>query len=141
MTSFVAMPRAQAMTAATDQNWYLRSSPFAGALAYPSISSSALTTWRADLAAFENRLSGLRLNMSAPAVTVPVMPGFSDAGSITLDPARFTGGWFSMTDSDDSVSQSGIAGFSQETARAEMGFDFALDNVSGRDDWLVTADL
>ncbi len=123
--------------AGTDQSWYLRSAPFAGALAYPSISNSALTTWRADLAAFEDRLSDLRLNMSAPAATMPVMPGFADAGSIALDPARFTGGWFNMTESDDNVSQSGIAGFSQDTARAEMGFDFALDNVSGRDDWLV----
>jgi autotransporter family porin len=122
----------------TDQNWYLRSTPFAAAAAYPAISSSALTTWRADLSAFEDRLSDLRLNMTAPAVTMPVMvAGIADGGSMTLDPARFTGGWFNMTDSDDSVSQSGIAGFSQETSRAEMGFDFALDNVSGRDDWLV----
>lgn len=123
--------------AGTDQSWYLRSSPFAAALAYPSISNSALTTWRSDLAAFEDRLDNLRLNMTAPAVTVPVVAGIAESGSMTLDPARFTGGWFSMTDSDDSVSQSGIAGFSQETTRAEMGFDFALDNVSGADDWLV----
>ena len=122
---------------ATDQSWYLRSSPFAGALAYPSISSSALTAWRSDLDAFEDRLDGLRLNMTAPAVTVPVMPGFADAGAVILDPARFAGGWFNMTESGDSVSQSGIAGFSQETSRAQMGFDFALDNVAGRDDWLV----
>ena len=123
--------------AGTDQSWYLRSSPFAGALAYPSVSASALTTWRSDLAAFTRRLESLRLNMTAPAVTVPAMAGIAESGSITLDPVRFTGGWFSMTESDDSVSQSGIAGFSQDTARAEMGFDFALDNVSGSDDWLV----
>ncbi len=124
--------------AATDQNWYLRSHPFAAAAAYPAIASSALTTWRADLASLEDRLGDLRFNMNAPAVTVPVtVAGIAEGGSTTLDPARFTGGWFSMTDSDDTVSQSGIAGFSQETSRAQMGFDFALDNVSGNDDWLV----
>ena len=123
--------------AATDQNWYLRSHPFAAAAAYPAIASSALTTWRADLDSLEDRLGDLRLNMSAPSVTVPIVAGIADSGSMTLDPARFTGGWFSMTDSDDTVSQSGIAGFSQETSRAQMGFDFALNNVSGNDDWLV----
>ncbi|WP_162917341.1 autotransporter outer membrane beta-barrel domain-containing protein [Dongia deserti] len=123
--------------AASDQNWYLRSSLFKGAAAYPAISNSALTTWRANLGAFQQRLSDLRLNMTAAAVTVPVMPGIADGGSVALDPARFAGSWLSMTESDDVVAQSGVAGFSQETARAQMGFDFALDNVSGRDDWLV----
>ncbi|HEV8392339.1 MAG TPA: autotransporter outer membrane beta-barrel domain-containing protein, partial [Dongiaceae bacterium] len=124
--------------AATDQSWYLRSHPFAAAAAYPAIASSALTTWRADLDSLEDRLSGLRLQMNAPSVTVPVtVAGIAEGGSMTVEPANFAGGWFNVTDSDDSVAQSGVAGFSQETARSQMGFDFALDNVSGHDDWLV----
>ena len=124
--------------AGTDQNWYLRSTPFAGAAAYPAIANSAITTWRADLAALQDRLSDLRLQMTAPSVTVPVtVAGIADGSAIALDPARFTGGWFHMTDSDDMIGQSGGADFSQETARSEMGFDFALDNVFGHNDWLV----
>lgn len=124
--------------AATDQNWYLRSHPFAAAAAYPAIASSALTTFRADLGSLEDRMSDLRLQMTAPSVTMPVtVAGIAEGGSITLDPARFAGGWFNVTSSDEEVAQSGVAGFSQETSRAQMGFDLALDNVFGHDDWLV----
>jgi autotransporter family porin len=122
--------------AGTDQSWYLRSTPFAGAAAYPAIASSAITTWQADLASLQRRLGDLRLRMNRPQAPLAV-PGIAGGDSMQLDPARFAGGWFSMTDSSDRVAQGGIAGFSQETGGAQFGYDLALDNVFGRDDWLV----
>jgi len=125
--------------AGTDQNWYLRSQQFAGALAYPAISSSAVTTWQADLNSLEGRLAGLRLQMTGPQAThVPVtIAGIADGSTMRLDPGRFAGGWFNMTSSTDQVAQSGVAGFNQETAGTQFGYDLALDSVFGPNDWLI----
>lgn len=125
--------------AATDSNWYLRSSEFKGAAAYPAIANSALTAWRADLASLQDRVDTLRTNMlAAQSLHMPAtVAGIADGGSVPVDPARMAGGWFSQTTESSSVAQLGVAGFTQESAGTQFGYDFAMDNVMSRNDWLV----
>lgn len=125
--------------AATDSNWYLRSSEFAGAAAYPAIANSALTAWRADLATLQDRVDTVRGNMiAAQSLRMPAnVAGIAGGGSVPVDPAWMAGGWFSQTAESSSVAQIGVAGFTQESAGTQFGYDFAVDNVMGRNDWLV----
>ncbi|WP_162917342.1 autotransporter outer membrane beta-barrel domain-containing protein [Dongia deserti] len=123
--------------AKTDQNWYLRSSFFDGALEYPAIATGALLTWYSDLGVLHERLGGVRRATEAgQAATLPLVT--TAAGDTSTARMNDSGqaGWLRVIGADMDVEQHGPADFDLDTVRAEAGFDIGFDNVLS-DDWLV----
>ena len=128
--------------AKTDQNWYLRSSFFEGALEYPSIMTSALESWYSDVDPLHERLSGVRRlvenRQTAELPTASDMDGedIADSGAGRRSDTG-AGGWFRVTGGDLEVDQDASADFDLSTVRAEGGFDVGFDNIFDAGDWLV----
>ena len=122
--------------AKTDENWYLRSSFFEGALDYPSISSGALETWYADLGSLHERLGERRRQVEdGQTAALPSAADVADTSAVRRSDAG-QGGWLRVMGADMDIEQDGAADFDLNTVRAEAGFDVGFDNLLS-DDWLV----
>ncbi len=124
--------------AATDQNWYLRSSFFEGALEYPAITTGALLTWYSDLGPLHERLGEVRRATEAgQTATFPlVTTAAGDTSAVRMSDGG-QAGWFRVMGADMDIEQDGPADFDLDTVRAEAGFDVGFDNLLDRSDWLV----
>jgi outer membrane autotransporter protein len=124
--------------AKTDENWYLRSTFFSGALEYPSIVSGALETWYSDLGALHERLGERRrATEDGQLAELPsTATDMADASAVRLNDSG-QGGWFRVVGADMDIEQDAGADFDLNTTRAEAGFDVGFGDVLD-DDWLVT---
>lgn len=128
--------------AKTDENWYLRSTFFSGAMEYPAIVSGALETWYSDLGALHERLGERRRateddQLAELPNTATDMADASAVGLTDSGPGSGGGGWFRVVGADMDIEQDAGADFDLNTTRAEAGFDVGFGDVLD-DDWLVT---
>jgi outer membrane autotransporter protein len=123
--------------AATDQNWYLRSSFFSGALEYPAIVTGALSTWYSDVGALHERLGERRREVEdgQTAELANTAADIADTTSVRVNDSG-QGGWLRVVGADMDIEQDGPADFDLNTTRAEAGFDVGLNDVLDGD-WLV----
>lgn len=127
----------------TDQNWYLRSTPFQGAVEYPAIQSGALEVWYSDLGALGDELRKRRTQVEAQdgqTAELPTATDIADTSSVRVSdagPGSGRGGWFRVSGSDMDIEQDGTdPDFNLNTTRAEAGFDVGFNDLFG-EDWLV----
>jgi len=124
--------------ALTDQNWYLRSSFFEGALEYPAIVTGALLTWYSDLGPLHERLGEVRREtQEGQAAILPnIATAAGDTSAVRMGDSG-QGGWLRVVGSDYDIEQSGPADFELDTVRAEAGLDIGFDQLFDDQDWLV----
>ena len=123
--------------AKTDQNWYLQSSFFEGALEYPAIASGALVTWYSDLGGLHERLGQRRAEVEdGQTAALNTATDMADTSAVRVNSGG-DGGWLRVSGSDIDIEQDGPADFDLNTTRAEAGFDVGLNNLFGGEDWLV----
>lgn len=123
--------------AKTDQNWYLQSQFFEGALEYPAIVTGALSTWYSDLGTLHERLGERRREVEdGQTAELPnTATDVADSTSVRVNESD-RGGWLRVVGADMDIEQDGPADFDLNTTRAEAGFDVGLHDVLDGD-WLV----